>query len=242
MTRKTVLTIVAAAGLAIVLFSGWFLFIRDDAPPPVSLGAAVEQAVSTTQGGAAVTTSTATAGSGDESADGEWLIVPSDSFVGYRVKEELSGIGASVAVGRTDAVVGSLSVSGAQVTAVAIDVDMTMLESDSGTRDNQLKNWGLETSSFPSATFVLSQPMELGSEPQVGQPISTVAVGDLTLHGVTRQVEIPMEAEFVDGTTIVVVGSLDLLITDFGIEAPVGFKVLSINENGTIEMQLIFSR
>jgi polyisoprenoid-binding protein YceI len=135
-----------------------------------------------------------------------------------------------------------MTIEGSNATAVSLEVDMTTLESDRSQRDGQLETRGLETDSFPTATFVLTEPMDLGGEPQIGQALSATAMGDLTLHGVTRRVGIAMEAEWVDEGTIVVIGSVDLLITDYEIEAPVGFRVLSINEIGTIEMQLVFVR
>jgi polyisoprenoid-binding protein YceI len=170
------------------------------------------------------------------------VVTPDGSFVGYRVQEELSGIGAAEAVGRTSDVIGGMTIEGSNVTAVLLEVDMTTLRSDSNQRDGQLETRGLETDSFPTATFVLSEPMDLGGEPQIGESITTSAVGDLTVHGVTRPVEIPMEAEWVGEGTIVAIGSVEILITDYDIEAPVGFRVLSINEIGTIEMQLTFGR
>jgi len=235
----------------VVAFGGWYLVIRSDAPPPVSLEAAVDQATSTTAAAETATTTgatdptTTTTAAGQPPADdatGVWVVVSADSFVGYRVQEELSGIGATEAVGRTSDVIGGMTIEGSNVTAVLLEVDMKTLRSDSGQRDGQLESRGLETDSFPTATFVLTEPMDLGGEPQIGESITATAVGDLTVHGVTHQVEIPMEAEWVDAATVVAIGSVEILITDYDIEAPVGFRVLSINEVGTIEMQLVFGR
>ena len=251
------------AGLVVVIgivgVVGWYVFIRGDAPPPVSLDEAVEQATSTTttttaaptttvaaQSDAETTTTTSapattTTGVVDASADGDWAVT-ADSFVGYRVREELSGIGATEAVGRTPDVTGTMTVDGSAVLSVAVEADMTTLTSDSSSRDGQLRDRGLETNTFPTASFVLTQPMDLGVTPTVGQSVSAVAVGDLTLHGVTNEIEMPVEAELIDGQTIVAVGSVEIDMRDYDIEPPVGFRVLSIDEIGTIEMQLIFGR
>ena len=67
------------------------------------------------------------------------------------------------------------------------------------------------------------------------------AVGDLTLHGVTRSVTIPLEAKLVDGT-IVVTGLYDLTFSDFDIEKPVSAAVLSIEDRGQMELQLFFTK
>jgi len=50
---------------------------------------------------------------------------------------------------------------------------------------------GIQTDELPTATFVLAEPIELGSLPAEGEAISVTAAGDLTLHGVRRSVAIP---------------------------------------------------
>jgi len=70
--------------------------------------------------------------------------------------------------------------------------------------------------------------------------IQTVASGTLTLHGVSRSVAISLEAQLLDESTIVVVGAVEVVLTDYGIEAPVGFSVLSVAEVGLFEFQLTF--
>ena len=52
---------------------------------------------------------------------------------------------------------------------------------------------------------------------------------------------IELEGSLVAGT-MVVVGSADVTLTDYAIEAPTGFSVLSIAEVGTFELQLAFVR
>ena len=52
-----------------------------------------------------------------------------------------------------------------------------------------------------------------------GAKTAVIATGDLTVHGVTKSVQIPLEAQLT-GDTIVVVGSLDVLFSDFGVSAP----------------------
>ena len=158
------------------------------------------------------------------------------------MKEELASIGFTEAVGRTSDLTGGLTIADTSLTAVVVEVDMTTLQSDSSRRDGALDSRGLETSTFPTATFVLTEPIDLGSLPAVGEAVAADAVGDLTLHGVTKTVTIPLEAQLVDDTTIVVVGSLEVAFADYGIEAPTGFSVLDIEDPGTLELQIAFVR
>ncbi len=49
----------------------------------------------------------------------------SGSFVGYRVQEELAGIGGQTAVGRTPDVTGSLTIEGTTLSAAQVTADLT---------------------------------------------------------------------------------------------------------------------
>jgi polyisoprenoid-binding protein YceI len=253
----------AVAVLAVAAFGGWYFLIRDDAPPPVSLADAVASleatTVATTSGGSAsdataepetsatvdpssVATPEGQSGGGmDESLEGTWSVVAGESFVGYRVGEELARIGTTTAVGRTVEVSGTLVYDGAAITTVEIEADMTALQSDDDRRDRTLRNQSIETASFPTASFVLTQPIALDVAPEEGVPIAVTAVGELTLHGVTRAIEIPLEGQLTSGA-VVVVGSAEILFADYDIEEPSALAVISVQDHGTIEFQLILQR
>ena len=153
----------------------------------------------------------------------------------------MAGIGGATAVGRTSDVVGSLHLTGATIDRVGITVSMTSLRSDEPRRDNALRSRGLETDDFPEAMFELTAPIDLGALPEVGEIVTATAIGNLTLHGVTREVSVLLEAQFTDRDTIVVVGGLEIALVDYDIEAPVGFSVLSIADVGIFEFQLTFA-
>ncbi|HEX9299087.1 MAG TPA: YceI family protein [Actinomycetota bacterium] len=240
MTRKTRVVVGAAVVFVLVLGAGgfalWQLFGGSD-PPPVALSS-----VSSSTDPSA----TATGGPG-ESLDRTWTIDATSgslaegtsSFAGYRVKEELAGTGANTAVGRTQSVSGSMTIDGTTITALQVTVDMTTLQSDDSRRDDRLRTDGLETDRFPTATFSLTKPIEVGAVPKVGQTIQAVAVGDLTLHGVTRAVDVSIQAQR-NGDEVEAIASVGVALTDYGIEAPTGFLVLSIANTGTIELHLLF--
>ena len=249
---------IAAVILAIVAagaFGLWYLFLRPSGPAAVgdpSLVVPTAAAASSSTAGSSAPSSTS-AGSSSASAgggiDGTWNVDTSigsfsdfsGSFVGYRVQEQLASIGGNTAVGRTPAVSGSLTIAGTKVTAVTIQADLTGLKSDDNRRDGQLSHQGLETSTYPTATFSLTSPIDLGSVPVDGTEISATASGQLTLHGQTKDVQIPLKAKL-SGSTIVVSGSLDIAFADYGISKPNSFAVLSIADTGTLELQLFFTR
>ncbi len=177
-----------------------------------------------------------------EDVNGTWTIeAGSDSFVGYRVREELATVGFTEAVARTSAIDASLAIDGTNVNDVAIEADMTRLESDSSRRDRALRTQSIETDEFPTATFLLTSPIQLGSVPEDGVPLQATATGDLTIHGVTRAVDVPIEAQLT-GSTIVIIASIPVQFSDYGIASPRSLALLSVEDNGVIEMQLLFSR
>ena len=71
--------------------------------------------------------------------------------------------------------------------------------------------------------------------------MTATAKGDLTINGVTKAVEFPLQAKLVDGT-VVVVGSLDVTFSDFGVEVPSAPVVLSVDDHGALELQLLLTR
>jgi polyisoprenoid-binding protein YceI len=245
---------IGLAVLAAAAAGTWYLFLRAPAPSAVALGA---EPAATPTASAEPTESADSATPGAASAapaaaaglDGTWTVDGSigsfddfsGSFVGYRVQEELVGVGAATAVGRTPDVTGSLTLDGTSIAEASFEADLTTLQSDNGMRDGQLGRQGLETDTYPTATFVLAEPIELGSVPADGEAIQATAVGDLTLHGATQRVEVPVEARLSDGV-VTVVGSLPIAFADYDMTAPESMRVLSIDENGIMEFQLQFTQ
>lgn len=190
----------------------------------------------------------ANAGSVDDLA-GEWTITNTDggdleegTFVGYRVDEELAGVGATTAVGRTSAVEGSMTIeSGGTVSGVTIDADLSQLQSDQAFRDRAIEDQGLETREFPDAGFMLDESFVIPEEALGGETVTVPATGTLTLHGVDQQVTVDLEARLL-GDQILAGGSIPIAMSDFDISPPSAQRVISIAEEGTAELQLFFER
>ena len=187
------------------------------------------------------------------SLDGTWTVDPtigsfdyaandfSGSWAGYRVQEQLVGVGGTVAVGRTPDITGAITLAGSQLTAADLTVDLTTLVSDQSMRDGQLARQGVQTDQFPTATFVLTQPIDLGAVPTDGQAVSVTAIGDLTIHGVTKNVQIPLTAKLTDDV-IGVSGSLGFTWADFGMTQPSSMRVVSLADDVTMELQVFFRK
>jgi polyisoprenoid-binding protein YceI len=239
---------IAAAVVIVVLgAAGAFWFLRDDSPDEVSLDAAVGQVADATTTTADGDTSTTAADSG---VAGTWTVdtetgefdyeSATGTFAGFRIQEELASIGATEAVGRTGDVSGTVEIDGTTVTAADIEVDMTTITTNESRRDGRVQS-ALETDQFPTATFSLTEPIDLGDGAAAGEAVSVTATGDLTIHGVTTSVQIPLEAQLVDDT-VVIVGSTEVRFSDYGVEVPSAPVVVSVSDVGTLELQLLLTR
>jgi polyisoprenoid-binding protein YceI len=222
--------VIAGAGFAL-----WQVF-GGDAPAPVAL-----TTLPTSQAPGTASTSNGVNGTWTVDDTSGSLADGSSTYAGYRVQERLSGIGANTAVGRTQNVSGSMTIDGTTITALDVTVDMTTLRSDKEQRDNQLRERGLQTDRFPTSTFMLTQPIEVGSMPKDGETVELTAVGDLMLHGITNQVTVPIQAA-ISGKRIQAVASVDVALADYDIDPPTGLLILSIADTGTIELHLLFEK
>jgi polyisoprenoid-binding protein YceI len=239
MSRTGKLVIVGVVVLLAALGGGYLLFANrtSDSPPP----AALDPAPSTTSGGA--TGTTRAQDDGAASADGTWRISEDgSSFVGYRVKEQLAFLNSpNEAVGRTRAVTGTMEVAGDTVEQVRVEADLTQLTSDESRRDNAIRQRGLESERFPTATLELAEPIKLDATPAEGKDVRGQGKGRLTVHGVTREVDLSVTGRWT-GETIQVAGQLPVKMSDFQIEPPRFGPVVSIEDSLTVEFNLVFER
>jgi polyisoprenoid-binding protein YceI len=226
-----VVAVLALVGIAAGGFGLWYILIGTPSPaaavPVIPAGASVPAPAS---------------------LDGSWQVNTSlgsmndfsSSWVGYRVQEQLAGVGGHTAVGRTPKVTGSLTLAGSTVSAVSITADLTVLASDSAQRDDQLRRQAIQTDTFPTTTFKLTAPIALGSLPADGATVSATATGDLTIHGVTKSVQISIQAQR-RGGIIAVAGSIPIVFGDYGFQGPSSFAVVSVNDHGVMELHLLFT-
>jgi polyisoprenoid-binding protein YceI len=236
MGRTGRLVIVGVVVLVLALGGGFLLFVNrtSDSPPP----AALDPAPTTTAGEQA-----AAEGDGAASPDGTWQVSDDgSSFVGYRVTEQLTFLSSpNEAVGRSTAVTGTMQVAGDTVESARIEADLTQLTSDESRRDNAIRQRGLESEQYPTATLELAEPIRLASAPVQGEQVRGEGKGRLTVHGVTRDVDLDLRGRW-NGDSIQVVGQLPVKMTDFEIEPPRFGPVVSIEDSLNVDFNLVFER
>ena len=251
MLKSRTQRLLAAAVVLVVALgaAGWWFFIRDDAPEAANIDDASKTLDEQAAGNGDSSDTTTADGADATGLDGTWDVDPSigsfddfsGTYAGYRMEEQLAGVGATTAVGRTPDVTGDITIAGNQVTAGTFEVDMTTLQSDSGTRDAALHGRGLQSDQFPKGTFKLTEPVSIPTGLESGQQASTTAKGELTIHGTTKPVTVKVDTKMANGK-VAVVGNAPVKLTDFGIEPPTGFRVLSIKDDGSFEFQIFFAK
>ena len=245
--------------LVILVFVAiWFFLFRDDAPPPpdAQSAAAIAEAAqttttipSTTSGDSTTTTQVVTTTTeADMSIKGSWIVDTtigsfedfSNSYVGFRIEEELAqGIGKTTAVGRTPVVSGTLEFSSSELLSAEIIADLSQITTDRSWRDDNVYD-ALDAGNHPNAVFSLVGPLILEDPETEGieHPIS--ATGELTIKGVTQEVFVELTAQRI-GQIITVTGQFPMVFSDFGVEVPTAPIVVSVEDNGLIEVQLFLT-
>jgi polyisoprenoid-binding protein YceI len=170
--------------------------------------------------------------------DGDWVATTASEF-GYRVDEVLAGVNVT-AVGRSNEIDGRLTIDGTTATTVDIVVQVADIKSDDSRRDGQFRGRIMNAEEFPTATFVLTEPIEFGEIPGDGSQVLATATGELTLRGVTNSVTFDVTAE-ARNDRIGVLGSIPVVFADYGIANP-STATIKTEDDGLVEFVLVFER
>jgi polyisoprenoid-binding protein YceI len=244
--------------VAALAAAGPFIYIHFFNAAPSALSLTPGSSSSAT--GTASSAGTATANTAASGAVAGTWTVGSGSVVGYRVNEVLLGQNAT-AVGRTTSVTGHLTIAGTAVTAASFSVPMDAIHSDKSQRDAQFDGRIMDVAQYPTGTFTLTSPIDLGSLPAAGVIKSYTAHGKLTLHGSTRAVTFTLTAERSaakhgaakdgaakdgaakdGGNQIEVAGDIPVLFSDYNIQNPSFAGFVTTQDHGLLEFLLVFDK
>jgi polyisoprenoid-binding protein YceI len=161
------------------------------------------------------------------------------------VREQLAFLPAqSDAVGRTANITGQATLSQSKgtvtVRAASFSVAVNTLKSDRSMRDEKIHAIGLESDRYPTATFVLSEPVtaSLGA---TGHVVHTSATGIFTIHGTSRRKTVPLELNLSAGT-FAAAGSLTFPWSAFDMTAPSVGGFVMVTDKATLEFDLRLQR
>ncbi len=129
-------------------------------------------------------------------------------------------------LGRATIVSGSIiSESGDLFTdgRVTVEVDAASIETGNERRDSTMRESHLETRAYPKITFISTAPPDIistvsDSSGAYGE-VSFGLQGNLSIHGVTRRVILPVTARL-DGVTWIMTGEVRVRLTEYDIPDP----------------------
>ncbi len=219
------LVVVAVAGFVFI----YFVLFPTSAPKPFSLTSSADVVP--------VSSNTQFAG--------RWTIA-AGSGAGYRVREKLGFLPAeSDAVGRTSAITGTATLAEAghvvTVTAASFTVDVIDLKSDEAMRDQHIRTIGIQSATYPTATFVLSAPLTLPASALSGRVVHTSVTGVFDIHGTSRRETVPLQMRL-SNSEIQGVGSLTFPWSEFNMTAPSVGGFVSVTNKATMEFDLRLKR
>jgi polyisoprenoid-binding protein YceI len=231
-TKRGVLFVVGG-GFLVVAVAGflfiYFVLFPTSSPKPFAL----------TSSAAAAPVSSGT------SFAGRWTIA-AGSVAGYRVREKLGFLPAeSDAVGRTSAITGAATFaqSGQVVTvsAASFTVDVLKLKSNEAMRDEHIQTIGIQSATYPKATFVLASALTLPRSALGGEVVHTSVTGVFNIHGTARRETVPLELRL-SNSVIQAVGSLTFPWSEFNMTAPSVGGFVSVTNRATMEFDLRLMR
>lgn len=96
----------------------------------------------------------------------------------------------------------------------------------------------MSTDEFPTASFVLTEPIAFDEIPDGDAQVTVEATGELTLHGVTNVVTFELTAQ-ATADRIGVLGDIPIVFADYDIpDASAG--PAQVEDNGLLEFLLVF--
>jgi polyisoprenoid-binding protein YceI len=161
--------------------------------------------------------------------DGVWQAGAGSAF-GWRLRETVIGRQVTVAA-RSTKVSGSITVSGTSVSSGSFVASM----SDVMTGPTQRKV--MDVNAYPAATFELTSPVALGSIPPAGAVRQVPATGRLSVHGVTRPVNVTVSAERL-GDAVYALVDIPITFADWNISIPDSGAFGTPDRTGTAEVLL----
>lgn len=160
----------------------------------------------------------------------------------YKVREQLAGINfPSDAVGTTESVTGTVVINpdgSIDAARSKLTVDLRTVKSDQQMRDGYVQQRTLETQKYPTLEFVprravgLPNPLPAGMQAQAGFQL----VGDMTLHGVTKEVTWNVVGTF-GNDQVAGRATTTLLFPTFNLTKPSLARLLSVDDKIELEIE-----
>ena len=176
---------------------------------------------------------------------GAHLEIVDGSSATYSVTEQFVGIAfPNDAVGTSTTVTGTLGLAadGSIEPGSKLSIDLRNLKSDQDQRDNFVKTRTLETDKFPMAEFVPTKitgiPTMIPFQGQTGLELT----GNMTIHGVTKEVKFQGIATFGRDGTIAGRAKTNFTFATFGLTKPSIGRLMNVDDKISLDITFRFKR
>lgn len=132
-------------------------------------------------------------------------------------------------IGRTSKLTGSANIQLADMakSAGTVNVDLLTLDTGISLRNEHMRNF-LETTKYPQAVYKFTSIKLDGNKLEPGKLVTGTATGTITIHGVTRSLQAPIEltylpqqdAKYRPGDWVHFYSQFKIQVADFGIQIP----------------------
>ena len=148
------------------------------------------------------------------------------SWVGFHLEDTIEEIDAD-----TKKVSGTIDADPANLAAASVNLTIDTASIDSGMkmRDDDMRDTYLETKKYPTATFkstAVTGPASVAP----GQSADLKVAGDLTLHGVTRRIVVPVHLTLESPKRAHVTSKFTIRMTDYNVTVPQKLVLSVANE------------
>jgi polyisoprenoid-binding protein YceI len=171
------------------------------------------------------------------------VLAASGNEARYVVREQLASVSFPTdAIGKTSDISGALFVN-SDGTFIAdgsgITVNLASIRSDEDRRDNYVRQRVLETARYPTVVLVPTEARGLDVNALREGETTFELVGDMTVHGVTKQVVWNVTASLV-GNSLTGTAYTEFTFEDFGMTVPSVMVVLSVEDKIRLEYDFNF--
>lgn len=161
---------------------------------------------------------------------------PSQTKVEYAVDEVLFG-NKQITRGSTSDVDGEFTLTvkdGKPTFSLSnLTVNLQSLTSDNAMRDQMIQRQWLESSKYPTATFVATSVENVPSDAQTGQAYTFKVTGDMTIREITKPITFDVTVTL-NGNTLNGTGTTQISMKDFGFDPPEILGRFTVSDPATI--------
>lgn len=219
--------VVGAAGA-----SSWWFFLREDnqlatSAPAVPTGLARTATTSTASGGSLA-----------------FAIIPASSEAAYFADEKLASLPLpSTAKGSTKDLSGTFYLT---PDGLALDpsrpstftVNLKTLTSDKDMRDRRVQSQGLETGTYPSASFTATSVTGYDPAKPASEEQDLTLIGTMDLHGVQKELTWDVKARR-EGDVVTALATVKFKFADFNIPVLNIAGFVSVQDSVTLQVQVV---